>query len=61
MVVKWLETISTIIICNIKHIQTAKVRKIYEDIFKNEDLVDFFDFGWLDMLDIAYYDSTNCS
>ena len=27
-------------------------------IFKNEDLVDFFDFGWLDMSYIAFYDST---
>ena len=24
-------------------------------------LVDFFDFDWLDMLDIAYSSSTNCS
>ena len=30
-------------------------------IFENEVLVDFFDFGWLDMFHIAYYDSTNCS
>ena len=30
-------------------------------IFKNEDFVDFFDFGWLDMLDIAYSSSTNGS
>ena len=28
-------------------------------IFKNEDFVDFFDFGWLDMVDIAYSSSTN--
>ena len=26
-----------------------------------EDEVDFFDFGWLDMFDIAYYDYTNSS
>ena len=26
-----------------------------------EDEVDFFDFGWLDMSDIAYWDSTNSS
>ena len=31
----------------------------FSPIFKNEDLVNFFDFGWLDMLDIAYYDITN--
>ena len=30
-------------------------------IFENEVSVDFFDFGWLDMLHIAYSDSTNCS
>ena len=29
--------------------------------FENEVLVDFIDFGWLDMLDIAYSSSTNCS
>ena len=29
--------------------------------FENEVFVDFFDFGWLDMLDIAYSNSTNCS
>ena len=29
-------------------------------IFKNEDFVDFFDFGWLDMSDIADYNSTDC-
>ena len=29
-------------------------------IFKNEDFVDFFDFGWLDMSYIAYYGSTDC-
>ena len=27
-------------------------------IFENEVLVDFFEFGWLDMLDIADSDST---
>ena len=32
----------------------------FSQIFKNEDLVDFFDFGWLDMSYIAYYDSTDC-
>ena len=32
----------------------------FSTIFENEDLVDFFDFGWLDMVDIAYNDSTNC-
>ena len=30
-------------------------------IFENEVFVDFFNFGWLDMFRIAYYDSTNCS
>ena len=30
----------------------------FSPIFKNEDLVDFFDFGWLDMSYIAFYDST---
>ena len=30
-------------------------------IFKNEDLVDFFNFGWLDMSYIAYYESTDYS
>ena len=29
--------------------------------FENEVLVDFNDFGWLDMLDIAYSSSSNCS
>ena len=29
--------------------------------FKNEVLVDFNDSGWLDMLDIAYSSSSNCS
>ena len=29
--------------------------------FENEVLVDFIDFGWLDMLDIAYSSSTYCS
>ena len=29
-------------------------------IFKNEVLFDFSDFGWLDMLGIAYYGSTDC-
>ena len=29
-------------------------------IFENEVLVDFFDFGWLDKVDIAYLSSTNC-
>ena len=33
---------------------------IFLPIFKNEDLVNFFDFGWLDMVDMAYNDSTNC-
>ena len=32
----------------------------FSTIFENEDLVDFFDLGWLDMVDIAYNDSTNC-
>ena len=32
----------------------------FPTIFENEDLVDSFDFGWLDMVDIAYNDSTNC-
>ena len=32
----------------------------FSPIFENEDLVDFFDFGWLDMVDIAYNHSTNC-
>ena len=31
---------------------------IFLPFFKNEDLVDFFDFGWLDMSYIAFYDST---
>ena len=31
----------------------------FSPIFENEDLVDFFDFGWLDMVDIAYSSSTN--
>ena len=30
-------------------------------IFENEVLVDFFEFGWLDVFDIAYNDSTHCS
>ena len=30
----------------------------FSPIFKNEDFVDFFDFGWLDMSYIAFYDST---
>ena len=29
--------------------------------FENEVFVDFYDFGWLDIVDIAYNDSTNCS
>ena len=29
--------------------------------FENEVLVDFIDFGWLDMLDIPYSNSSNCS
>ena len=33
----------------------------FSTIFENEVFVDFFDFGWLDMFHIAYYDSTNCS
>ena len=33
----------------------------FSTIFENEVLVDFIDFGWLDMLDIAYSSSTNCS
>ena len=33
----------------------------FSTIFENEVLVDFFDFGRLDILDIAYSDSTNCS
>ena len=32
----------------------------FSAIFENEDLIDFLDFGWLDMVDIAYNDSTNC-
>ena len=32
----------------------------FSTIFENEDLFDFFNFGWLDMVDIAYNDSTNC-
>ena len=32
----------------------------FSSIFENEDLVDFFDFGLLDMVDIACNDSTNC-
>ena len=32
----------------------------FSTIFENEDLVDFFDFGLLDMVDIACNDSTNC-
>ena len=31
----------------------------FSENFENEVLVDFFDFGRLDMLDIAYSDSTN--
>ena len=34
---------------------------LFLTIIENEVLVDFFDFGWLDMLDIAYSSSTNCS
>ena len=30
----------------------------FSTIFENEVLVDFFDFGWLDMFDIAYSNST---
>ena len=33
----------------------------FSSIFENEVLVDFFDFGSLDMLDTAYYGSTSCS
>ena len=33
----------------------------FSKIFKNELFVDFFDSGWLDMLDIAYSSSTNGS
>ena len=33
----------------------------FSTIFQDEVLVDFSDFGWLDMLHIAYSDSTNCS
>ena len=33
----------------------------FSTIFENVVLVDFSDFGWLDMFHIAYYDSTNCS
>ena len=29
-------------------------------IFKNEDLDNFFDLSWLDMVDIAYNDSIDC-
>ena len=29
--------------------------------FENEVFVDFYDFSWLDMFHIAYYDSTYCS
>ena len=32
----------------------------FSTIFKNEDLVDFIDFGSLDMFYIAYYDGTDC-
>ena len=32
----------------------------FSTIFENEVFVDFFDFGLLDMVDIAYNDSTNC-
>ena len=30
-------------------------------ISENEDLVDFFHFGWFDMVDMVYNDSTYCS
>ena len=33
----------------------------FSTIFENEVLVDFFDFGWLDMFHITYYDSSSCS
>ena len=33
----------------------------FSPIFENQVFVEFFDFGWLDMFDIAYNDSTNCS
>ena len=33
----------------------------FSPIFENQVFVDFFDFGWLDMLDIAYSSSTNGS
>ena len=33
----------------------------FSTILQDEVLVDFSDFGWLDMLHIAYSDSTNCS
>ena len=33
----------------------------FSKIFENEVLVDFLDFGSLDMLDNAYYGSTSCS
>ena len=32
----------------------------FSTIFENKVLVDFFDFGSFDMLDDAYYGSTNC-
>ena len=34
---------------------------IFRRFFENEEFVDFFDFGWLDMCYIAYSSSTNCS
>ena len=33
----------------------------FSTIFENEVLVDFIDLGWLDMHDIAYFSSNNCS
>ena len=43
------------------HKVTNQASSHFSTIFENEVLVDFIDFGWLDMLDIAYSSSTNCS
>ena len=39
----------------------ASILSHFSTISENEVLIDFIDFGRLDMLDIAYPDSTNCS
>ena len=56
---KWFLTIFIFFAFTLSH-QALRLSH-FSSIFENEDLVDFFDFGWLNMFDIAYNDSTNCS